>query len=173
MIVLTQFTRAIYRGTPQMFAGDNKALGITTMAIFRGYTRALPPLQCVFLPCIVLTCQENLHCHVSIFLPPHLATSDIQELAAEMWINFISPKLSKEDPLRVIQNNFTNSLKIMKKFGRFPHRNQVLGRKSTDDEVRLYNVLCNDVPIRLSFWSKSRRGAGTRWCLEGTGGRRV
>ena len=72
MIVLTQFTRAIYRGTPQMFAGDNKALGITTMAIFRGYTRALPPLQCVFLPCIVLTCQENLHCHVSIFLPPHL-----------------------------------------------------------------------------------------------------
>ena len=65
MIVLTQFTRAVYRGTPEMFSGDAKAWGITTLAIFRGYTRALPTLQNVFLPCIALTCQENLHCHVS------------------------------------------------------------------------------------------------------------
>jgi len=119
VIVLTQFTRAIYRGTPEMFSGDDKAMGVTTMAIFRGYTRALPPLQSVFLPCIALSCQENLHCH---------------ELAAEIWINYISPKLSKDDPLRIIQNNFTNSLRIIKKFGRFPHRNQILGRESTEDE---------------------------------------
>jgi len=119
VIVLTQFTRSIFRGTPEMFSGDAKALGITTKAIFRGYTRALPPLQNVFLPCFVLTCTENVHCH---------------ELAAEIWINYISPKLSKEDPLRVIQNNFTNSLKIMRTFGRFPHRNQLLGRESTAEE---------------------------------------
>ena len=37
--------------------------------------------------------------------------------------------------MRIIQNNFTNSLRIIKKFGRFPHRNQILGRESTEDEV--------------------------------------
>ena len=64
VIVLTQFTRSIYRGTPMMFSGDDNALGITTKAIFRGYAKALPPLQSVFLPCLALTCQENIHCHV-------------------------------------------------------------------------------------------------------------
>ena len=63
-ILLTQFTRSIYRGTKEMYAGDHKALGVTLMAIFRGYQKAYTPLQTVFMPCMVLSCQENLHCHV-------------------------------------------------------------------------------------------------------------
>eukprot|EP00091_Calanus_sinicus_P005523 TRINITY_DN15964_c0_g1_i3.p1 TRINITY_DN15964_c0_g1~~TRINITY_DN15964_c0_g1_i3.p1 ORF type:complete len:112 (-),score=30.16 TRINITY_DN15964_c0_g1_i3:366-701(-) len=59
VIVLTQFTRSIHRGTPQMFSGDNKALGVTMLAMFHGYTKALTPLQNIFLPCVTLSCQEN------------------------------------------------------------------------------------------------------------------
>jgi len=119
VIVLTQFTRSIYRGTPEMFAGDEKALGVTMLAMFHGYTKALTPLQNVFLPCVTLSCQENKHCH---------------ELAVINWVNYISPKLPAEDPLRVLQKNFRNNLVIMKKFGRFPHRNEILGRQSTPEE---------------------------------------
>ena len=51
------------------------------------------------------------------------------------WVNYISPKLPADDPLRIVQKNFKNNLAIMNKFGRFPHRNAVLGRQSTPEEV--------------------------------------
>ena len=66
VIVLTQMTRSIYRGTPDQFSGDSKALSVTLTAIFRGYHRALTPLQTIFLPCMVLACQEDIHCHVRL-----------------------------------------------------------------------------------------------------------
>jgi len=120
VILLTQITRSVYRGTKEMYAGDQKALGITLMAIFRGYTKAMTPLQTVFLPCIALSCQENIHCH---------------ELSSEIWINYVIPRLPKDDPLRVIQNNFRNSLNVIRTFGRFPHRNELLERESTKEEA--------------------------------------
>jgi len=126
VIVLTQFTRSIYRGTPQMFSGDNKALGVTMLAMFHGYTKALTPLQNIFLPCVTLSCQENKHCH---------------ELVVINWVNYISPKLPADDPLRIVQKNFKNNLAIMNKFGRFPHRNAVLGRQSTPEEEEFLNAI--------------------------------
>eukprot|EP00092_Neocalanus_flemingeri_P017390 GFUD01018810.1.p1 GENE.GFUD01018810.1~~GFUD01018810.1.p1 ORF type:complete len:603 (-),score=205.48 GFUD01018810.1:142-1752(-) len=126
VIVLTQFTRSIYRGTPQMFEGDSKALGVTMLAIFHGYTKALTPLQNIFLPCVTLSTQENKHCH---------------ELAVQIWVNYISPKLPAEDPLRIIQKNFKNNLDIMNKFGRFPHRNELLGRESTPEEAEFLSAI--------------------------------
>jgi len=120
VIILTQMTRSIHRGTPEQFCGDSKALSVTLTAIFRGYHRALTPLQTIFLPGMALSCQEDIHCH---------------ELASEIWINYVAPKLPPDDPLRVIQNNFKNSLNIIRTFGRFPHRNDLLGRKTTDLEA--------------------------------------
>ena len=70
----------------------------------------------------------------------------LQELASEIWINYVAPKLPPDDPLRVIQNNFKNSLNIIRTFGRFPHRNDLLGRKTTDLEV-----IC-DQPLKISSW---------------------
>ena len=61
----------------------------------------------------------------------------LQELASEIWINYVAPKLPPDDPLRVIQNNFKNALNIIRTFGRFPHRNDLLGRTNTDNEVML------------------------------------
>ena len=39
VIILTQMTRCIFRGTPDQFCGDSKALSVTLTAIFRGYHR--------------------------------------------------------------------------------------------------------------------------------------
>ena len=65
----------------------------------------------------------------------------LQELASEIWINYVAPKLPPDDPLRVIQNNFKNALNIIRTFGRFPHRNELLGRENTDNEVLKSNPL--------------------------------
>ena len=64
-----------------------------------------------------------------------------QELASEIWINYVAPKLPPDDPLRVIQNNFKNALNIIRTFGRFPHRNDLLGRTNTDNEVMWFKVV--------------------------------
>lgn len=108
------------------------------LAMFHGYTKSLTPLQNVFLPCVTLSCQENKHCHVKIEIIFKILIDKIQELAVINWVNYISPKLPADDPLRVIQKNFRNNLVIMNKFGRFPHRNEILGRQSTPDEVKNY-----------------------------------
>jgi len=136
VIVLTQFTRSIYRGTPEMFAGDSKALGVTMLAIFHGYTKALTPLQNIFLPCVPLATQENKHCH---------------ELAVQIWVNYISPKLPEDDPLRIIQKNLKNNLEIMNKFGRFPHRNKLLGRVSTPEEEEFLTALKSHTDTSFRF----------------------
>ena len=69
VIILTQMTRSIHRGTPEQLCGDSKALSVTLTAIFRGYHRALTPLQTIFLPGMALSCQEDIHCHViSLFV---------------------------------------------------------------------------------------------------------
>ena len=61
-----------------------------------------------------------------------------QELSSEIWINYVAPRLPKDDPLRVIQNNFKNTLNIIRAFKRFPHRNTLLGRESTKEEVQFF-----------------------------------
>ena len=73
----------------------------------------------------------------------------MQELATEIWINFVLPRIPKDDPLRLIQNNFKNSYNIIKTFGRYPHRNTILGRESTKDEVIL-NIL-NQCQLKVLF----------------------
>ena len=89
----------------------------------------------------------------------------LQELASEIWINYVAPKLPPDDPLRVIQNNFKNSLNIIRTFGRFPHRNDLLGRKTTDLEV-IYDQTLKisscfmEMEFQASFLEKIRSKEG-------------
>jgi len=119
IILLNQMTRAVYRNTPAMYSGDSKAQGIAVKAIFYGYWKSLTPLQTIFLPCMVLSTAENLH---------------FQELGVQIWINYIQAKLPPLDPLRIIQDIFRRNQVVVERFGRFPHRNKLLGRESTSQE---------------------------------------
>jgi uncharacterized protein (DUF924 family) len=110
VIVLDQFSRNLYRGTPRAFAADPLARRLSKAAIARGLD-------------VGLTEQERMF----LYLPfEHSENPDDQALAVELI-----GRLGNEEWTR-----FASDHKAMiDRFGRFPHRNAVLGRTSTAEEL--------------------------------------
>ncbi len=110
VIVLDQFSRNVYRGTEQAFAQDPMALILSQAAVALGVHLALTPVERGFL-----------------FLPQMHSESRIVHAAAEaLYREYALP------------NNYTFELKhkaIVDRFGRYPHRNAILGRQSTVEEL--------------------------------------
>ena len=110
VLLLDQVSRNIYRGSPLAFAGDAKALALAKSWIGRGYHQRLPaPLAQWFI--MPFEHAENLdaqHRGVALF-----ATMGLHDMA--YWAKL--------------------HLDIIARFGRFPHRNPVLGRTSTAAEI--------------------------------------
>lgn len=110
IIVLDQFSRNIYRDAPESFASDGLALGLAQMAVEKKLHLQLPPTKRAFM------------------LMPymHSESMTIHEVAVTL---FYAPGM---------ENNYDFELKhkaIIERFGRYPHRNDILGRVSTDDEL--------------------------------------
>lgn len=110
IIVLDQFSRNIFRGTPGAFAQDALALALAQEAVRAGADVPLPVVQRAF-----------------VYLPyMHSESARIHDVALTL---FDAPGL---------ENNldFERQHKaIIDRFGRYPHRNAVLGRTSTADEL--------------------------------------
>lgn len=114
-IVLDQFPRNIDRGTPGSFASDLKALAVAKTAIDRGFDQSLQPIQRIFL-----------------YLP--LEHSEMSANQARSVALF--EKLAAESP--ELQDTLDYAIKhrdVIDQFGRFPHRNVILGRESTPEEI--------------------------------------
>ena len=110
VIVLDQFSRNIYRGTPLSFAYDPLALALAQEAINAKANLSLVPDQKAFL-----------------YLPfMHSESSAIHEIAMEL---FKEPGLESNLEFEIRHKA------IIDRFGRFPHRNEILGRQSTEDEI--------------------------------------
>ena len=110
VIVLDQFSRNVHRDTPDAFAADPLALGLAQEAVARGDDAALPPAWRAFL-----------------YMPfMHSESAAIHEQALHL---FAQPGL--EDNLRVERRHRD----IILRFGRYPHRNAILGRVSTPEEL--------------------------------------
>lgn len=124
IIVLDQFSRNLYRGTPAAFAQDARARALTLEALEQGEDRRLDPLERVFLylpleHAEALECQErSVHCFESLL-------ADAPDAARSTFQGFLDYAREHRD--------------IVKRFGRFPHRNAILGRASTDAEVDYLN----------------------------------
>lgn len=121
LILLTdQFPRNIYRDTPQAFAFDALALEFARQAIADGYDRQLRPIERVF-----------------CYLPfEHSETLHDQDRAVELFR--ILWEESPPDDKRVFANYLDFAERhcaIVERFGRFPHRNRILGRSSTAEEL--------------------------------------
>merc|ERR1712179_563609 len=102
-----------------MYQNDYKAQGVVLKAVYNNYHKYLSPLECIFLPCLVLTHSENLH---------------LQELCVEIWSNYVMSKVSGSNRLFVIFDGlFRHKLSVIQRFGRFPHRNKLLGRNTTEE----------------------------------------
>lgn len=110
IIVLDQFSRNMFRDSALAFANDSLALALAQEAVACGADESLSAVQKSFL-----------------YMPyMHSESLQIHEIAVELF--------SKDG----LQNNLDFEIKhknIIEKFGRYPHRNAVLGRISTDEEI--------------------------------------
>ena len=117
VLLLDQFTRNIYRGTPQAFAGDEGALALAQHCIAHGHHQRLPAIHQVFL-----------------FMPlEHCENRDIQNECVELFT-----QLLQVTGLQQVANFRRYAIAhrdVIEQFGRFPHRNAILGRESTAGEL--------------------------------------
>jgi len=113
IIVLDQFTRNIYRDTPRSFAGDGQALRLASNLVDRNEDCLLTPVERWF---------AYMPFEHSEFLNDQLESVRLfQQLAKE----------GLEEPLPWAIKH----CEVIERFGRFPHRNSILGRESTAEEV--------------------------------------
>ena len=110
VIVLDQFPRNINRDDRRAYATDAAALAIATNAIEQGFDRTLGPVERTFL-----------------YMPfQHSEERDAQARSVELFATIGEPKT-----LEYARRH----QEIVERFGRFPHRNEVLGRASTEAEL--------------------------------------
>jgi uncharacterized protein (DUF924 family) len=111
VIVLDQFPRNVFRGSPRAFATDALALSIAQHAIANGLDLQLTQQQRLFL-----------------YMPfQHSEDRAVQARSIELFT-----RLGLGDNLDYAHRH----KKIIDRFGRFPHRNEVLGRESTTEELQ-------------------------------------
>jgi uncharacterized protein (DUF924 family) len=114
LILLDQFPRNIFRGTPRMYAYDAKARAVALLAVNFGLDQVLSAVERVF-----------------IYLPfEHSENIEDQIRAVTLFNNL------PEVPWRVETVDYAlRHHDIVARFGRFPHRNAILGRVSTPEEI--------------------------------------
>jgi uncharacterized protein (DUF924 family) len=119
VIVLDQFPRHLYRATPKAFAFDAQAFAVAESAIAAGFDAALHPLQAAFL-----------------YMPfQHAEDRRAQQRAVALYDELVD---RAPQEYRAIMEGFANYARrhavVVEQFGRFPHRNALLGRTTTAEE---------------------------------------
>ncbi len=111
-ILLDQFPRSMFRGKPEAFATDRKALLIVKEAISKGFDQILEPVKRGFL---------------------YVPFQHSEELRDQNRSVELMEAMGDDNPA-----GYDYALRhrvVIEKFGRFPHRNEVLGRTSTTEEL--------------------------------------
>lgn len=113
ILLLDQFPRNIFRGTPRAFATDAMALQAAERAVGDRFDEQLLPVQRWFLYLPFEHSEHLEHQHRSIALFDTL----------------------RDDPDSASTIDYAyRHLRVIERFGRFPHRNAILGRESTPEE---------------------------------------
>jgi uncharacterized protein (DUF924 family) len=114
VILLDQFPRNMFRGDPRAFATDPLAREVATALIQRGDDQLLLPVERMFVYLPFMHSEDLAHQRQSVVL--------FQQLAQERdYLGSASYAIGHRE--------------IIERFGRFPHRNAILGRLSTPEEV--------------------------------------
>ena len=122
IVVLDQFPRTVHRGMAQAFAQDPKAMALSEEGIRNGqYDSLESPWEKTFFV-LPLSHSEDLERH-------DLSVRLTERIAAE------APEALREI-LSFSAGQARGHRDIIARFGRHPHRNAVLGRESTADELR-------------------------------------
>ena len=114
VLLLDQFPRNVHRDTPLAFAGDALALSAAEDAIDRGFDRQLGLFERWFL-----------------YLPfEHSEDWGMQERSLELF-GQLAAETGNRGPLEWAEKHAA----VVRRFGRYPHRNAILGRPSTAEEL--------------------------------------
>ena len=134
IIVLDQFSRSVYKGTPLAYAQDPAALQLALSGTQEGMERDLSLMERLFFT-----------------LPMgHAEGSDLPERGdwmvrqAEEMVELAPPHLRSTYEHSLSQAKAHRE--VIARFGRYPHRNEVLGRTSTPDELE---YLRTETPVHL------------------------
>jgi uncharacterized protein (DUF924 family) len=115
ILVTDQFPRNMFRGLPGAFATDALALGAARQALAEGFDRGLRPVQRAF-----------------VYLPfEHSEDAADQTRAVALF-----QAMRAEPDMEGFYRYALAHQRIIERFGRFPHRNAILGRASTVEETQ-------------------------------------
>jgi uncharacterized protein (DUF924 family) len=115
ILLLDQFTRNALRDTPAAFAGDARALAAASAMVGARQDEALPPEQRAF-----------------VYLPfEHAESLAMQDEAMRLFGRLTAQAPQMRDMLAYAERHRA----VIQRFGRFPHRNAMLGRRSTVEEL--------------------------------------
>ena len=120
VLLLDQLPRMIFRDTPKAFSGDPQAQTLVAQGIAADFDRQLRPIQRVFIY-LVFEHSENLA---------------VQNEGVWRYIELVAQQPDGDRALFADYLDYAEKhQKIIAQFGRFPHRNAVLGRESTAQEL--------------------------------------
>ncbi len=119
LLLLDQIPRNIFRATPRAYATDPAALAAADRALARGFDAAVPPAWRKF-----------------FYMPFHHS----EDLADQRRAGALAESLPRDrddrDPERGGLRRYGRPyVEVIERFGRFPHRNAILGRVSTPEEI--------------------------------------
>lgn len=116
VIVLDQFPRNCYRGTPRAFAADPRALALAQRLVASGADRTLP----------------TPHHRAFAYLPfEHAESMDAQRESLRLFGDLAANDADGQD----YYDYALRHARVIERFGRFPHRNAQLGRASSEAEL--------------------------------------
>lgn len=119
IVVLDQFTRNVHRGTPGAFAGDARALALAQRLVERGDDRDLPPLRRWF-----------------AYMPlEHAEDLAVQDRCVALFEALLADAGAHHEALAGALDYARRHRDVVARFGRFPHRNEILARASTPAEL--------------------------------------
>ena len=114
VILLDQFTRNIFRDTPRAFAGDAAALATAIDAVAQGFDRAL-----------------GFHERWFLYMPFMHAEDAAMQARSLTLFGALADEMNDPDPLEWAEKHAA----VIRRFGRYPHRNAILRRESTPAET--------------------------------------
>ena len=122
IILIDQFSRNMYRGSVKAFEGDNIALNVCLRGIEKGFDIGLHPIERMF------------------FYMPLMHSEDLKVQMTSLECLTILENLCTSQPaiapiISQAKMYAERHYLIIEKFGRFPHRNEIIGRESTQDET--------------------------------------
>jgi len=124
ILLLDQFTRNIHRGTPLAFAGDGRALALAVEAMEKGLELQLPEVLRIF-----------------VYLPLEHAEDPAMQRRSVLAFAALAQAVQPAGDAHVHQflqgtlDYAWRHQEVVARFGRFPHRNAILGRDSTPGEA--------------------------------------